>query len=106
MLVSCSTDYFLIPNLIAKDHRRIEGLKVHFLDELRTRVDGVKFLDKLSKFARKKPSLLFINIDLWRVCLDGVVDVDENEEQCYEHSHPPWNHLRVDQEADPGYSHK
>ena len=36
---------FLIPNkLIAKDHRRIEGLKVHFLDELRTRVlDCVNF---------------------------------------------------------------
>ena len=40
------------------------------------------------------------------VCLDGVVDVDEDEEECDQHRHPPGDHLGVDQEADPGDAHE
>ena len=48
----------------------------------------------------------YIHLHLGRVSLDGVVDVDENQEQCYQHGHPPWNDLGVDQEADPGDAHE
>ena len=34
------------------------------------------------------------------------MDVYEYEEQCYEHGHPPGDHLGVDQEADPGDAHE
>ena len=40
-------------------------------------------------------------LGLWRVGLDGVVDVDEDEEEGDQHRHPAGDHLWVDQEADP-----
>ena len=36
---------------------------------------------------------------LRRVCLDGVVDVDEDQEEGDQHCHPARNHLWVDQET-------
>ena len=37
---------------------------------------------------------------LWRVGLDRVVDVDEDEEEGDQHRHPPRHHLRVHQETE------
>ena len=46
--------------------------------------------------------LLLFQTNLWRVDLDGVVDVYEDEEESDKHRHPARDHLRVDEEADPG----
>lgn len=42
---------------------------------------------------------------LGTVCLYGVVDVDEHEENCHQQSHPSRNYLRVYQETRRGQCH-
>ena len=37
---------------------------------------------------------------LWTVCLNCVVNVDEDQENCYQKSHPPGNYLWIDQETE------
>ena len=43
---------------------------------------------------------LLLMLNLWRVCLDGVVDVDKDEKDCDEEGHPARYDLRVDKETE------
>ena len=57
-----------------------------------------------SAWNNSKGKLIFkvwicLKTNLWRVCLDSVVNVDKDKKQCYKHCHSAWNHFWIYQKT-------
>ena len=63
-------------------------------------------LSDLQPGGKRKFKEIFRHAHLGGVGGDGVEDVDEDEEECDEESHPAGNHVHRNEEGYPGHDNK